>query len=536
MSTPFEPSKLEPILLSSTKFNSGNMLKKLVTILTLSMVLLPTVYAQSLENEESGYLKAVINTEEALEAEKSNIFDASQSFVPDDGQPVSYSWDFGDGNKNEGIEVLHAFKNPGKYNVSLTITSGANTADVEQEIFAYEKLIILITDHTEIKDRVEIIAESAASNGSYIKLIESFGSSTEFISEEILAKKLTEESGTIQKANQILLWTKENAGLNAISRYIQTSQKIAENIAQKTLIIINNNVNSETGRLQRQFALIKPKEIIVAQEAILQQIMEGYDRDQILEDLDKGGYEYNIITAKTGKIRPWNFMSYFLNAMVTSGVPDNTIALLLLLPVIATIVAFMKQVVGITTFGIYTPSIITLSFLVIGLQAGLLTLAVAISVGALLRPALKKVRMLFIPKMAIVITVVTLALFGVLILSNYLGLFNAQFLSVAIFPMLILSTLVEKFISVKSGKGLSSATFLMASTVLVSIIAFFVVGGEIALGLFTLKLDFVKNSLLSYPELVLLFLVINFFLGKWSGLRILEKIRFREVLRHIEEE
>ena len=47
--------------------------------------------------------------------------------------------------------------------------------------------------------------------------------------------------------------------------------------------------------------------------------------------------------------------------------------------------------------------------------------------------------------------------------------------------MLILSTLVEKFVSVKTEKGLSSATILMTSTVVVSILAYFIVGGEIEL-------------------------------------------------------
>lgn len=228
-------------------------------------------------------------------------------------------------------------------------------------------------------------------------------------------------------------------------------------------------------------------------------------------------------------------MSYFVNILINNGIPDNTIALLLLLPVIATIVAFMKQFVGVTTFGIYTPSIITLSFLVIGMHAGLLTLAVAIGMGALMRPLLKKVRMLFIPKMAIVITVVSLTLLLLLISSIYLNLFDAQFLSIAIFPMLILSTLVEKFVSVKTNKGLSSAAALMISTVIVAIIAYFIAGGEINLGFITFKFEFIKSLVLTYPEIVFLLIIVNIILGKWSGLRILEKIRFREVLRHIEE-
>jgi len=207
----------------------------------------------------------------------------------------------------------------------------------------------------------------------------------------------------------------------------------------------------------------------------------------------------------------------------------------LLLPVIATVVAFMRQVVGVTTFGIYTPSIITLSFLVIGLYAGLLTLAIAIFIGAISRQLLKHVRMLYIPKMAIVMTVVSLALLVILIGSTYIGLFNTQFLSIAIFPMLILSTLVEKFVSVKSEKGLSSAAVLMLSTVVVSIIAYIIAGGEVNFGFGNMSFTYVKGLLLSYPELIFVLLVIDVLLGRWAGLRIMERIRFREVLRHIEE-
>ncbi len=511
----------------------------LALLFTLISTISPVFAAEEDEKTEEiapiTYLQAVANTDEAVEMQKSSIFDASQSYIPDADRDIQYDWDFGDGNKNEGVEVLHAYNDPGKHTVILTITDGVETSTIEKEIFAYRKLITLLTDQSEAQERITLIKDFAEKKGVFIKVIESFGSSTEFISEEVLNKKLTEESGILQKSQEIVVWTKENAGLNALSRFIQGNAKKDINFGQKTITIITETISTTSNRIQRQFELINPKDIIVAKEGIIYPLIEGQNEDEFIETLEKGGYEYVRIDAKTGKLRPWNFMSYFVNFLVNQGVPDNTIALLLLLPVIATVVAVMKQLVGVTTFGIYTPSIITLSFLVIGLYAGLLTLLAAVLIGALSLPLLKKVRMLFIPKMAIVISVVSLVLFGILIFSTSIGLFDAQFLSIAIFPMLILSTLVEKFISVKTEKGLSSAAILMSETVIVAIIAYFIAGGEINLGFAVLKMDFVKNMMMNYPEIIFLLLIVNFFLGKWSGVRLLELIRFREVLRHIEE-
>lgn len=515
------------------------MFKKITTIILATFYLALQISAISFaEPIELGLLKGVISTNEAVEIKKSTIFDASQSFLPDPEKGITYSWEFGDGNKNEGIEVLHNYKTPGKYIVKLTISDGKETSEVEAEVFAYSKSAILITDHKEAQDRIELLRKYGEEKGVYLKVIESFGSSTEFISEEVLTKKMNQASEEIKKASQIIVWTKENAGLNALSRYLQNNQKrlATKSLAQKNIIVIESDIDINSNRIQRQFEIIQPKNIIVTQEFAINFLLNTKTDQDFIQALEEGGYEYLVINEKSGKLTPLNFMSYLLSSLITSGVPDNTIALLLLLPIIATVIAFMKQVVGVTTFGIYTPSIITLSFLVIGMYAGLLTLAAAITVGALSRPLLKRIRTLFVPRMAVVITVVSLTLFLILIASNYLGLFDAQFLSIAIFPMLILSTLVEKFVSVRTDKGLTSAVSLMFSTVLVAIIAYFIVGGEINLGFATIKFGFIKNLIMSYPELVLLLIVVNILLGKWSGLRILERIRFREVLRHIEEE
>ena len=509
-----------------------------IALMLLSpIVLLPAFAAEDTEElERQSYLQPDIATANIIEIGKSTIFDASQSFIPDPEINVRYEWEFGDGNKNEGIEVLHAYKEPGWYTATLKLHYGEEIAEAKIDIFVYQKMVVMITDQEEYKDRISIFKNIAQNKGVHLEVVESFGSSTEFISEEILTKKLNEGFRSLQLANEIIIWTKENAGLNALSRFIQNPQRRADtDFSQKIILLVETNIRAKISRTERQFSVIEPKMIIIAKESAIDDLLESADKEEMITKLEERGRNYETIDSKSGKIRPWNFMSYFVNVLIQNGIPDNTIALLLLLPVIATVVAFMRQVIGVTTFGIYTPSIMTLSFLVIGLYAGLLTLAIAIVIGLLSKPLLRQVRMLFIPKMAIVVTLVSLSLLLLLIASIYLNLFDTQFLSIAIFPMLILSTLVEKFVSSKGEKSFSSATAIMLETVLVAIVAFFVAGGEINLGVVAFKMEFVKDLMLNHPEMVFFLILVNILLGKWSGLRVLERVRFREVLRHIEE-
>ncbi|RLE67339.1 MAG: hypothetical protein DRJ45_09675, partial [Thermoprotei archaeon] len=61
--------------------------------------------------------------------------DASGSEDPD-GKIVGYSWDFGDGETTEGIEVKHVFEKPGTYTVNLTVTDedGAKATHKEEVV------------------------------------------------------------------------------------------------------------------------------------------------------------------------------------------------------------------------------------------------------------------------------------------------------------------------------------------------------------------------------------------------------------------
>ena len=208
---------------------------------------------------------------------------------------------------------------------------------------------------------------------------------------------------------------------------------------------------------------------------------------------------------------------------VEQGVPIQTVTLLLMLPIIATLVAFFRQVIGIKAFGIYTPSIITFALLAFdpnGIKYGIAIFVSVILVGMVARLALKQLRLLYLPRVAITLSVVSLAILGILVLAgsqNRTGL-----ASISIFPLLIMITLAEKFVATQIEKGSRVAFILATETLIISIVGYYLVSWTT-----------LTTLLLSFPWIILFTFLINFYLGKWTGLRVTEYFRFHKIFRYL---
>jgi len=133
---------------------------------------------------------------------------------------------------------------------------------------------------------------------------------------------------------------------------------------------------------------LKPEFIVVTSQEAKQAVFSTTNVKSLLERLRDGDIDNKLVglhtTRELSGFRPWNFLSYFVGYMVDGGMPMNTIYLILVLPVIATIIAFFRQVVGFKALGIYTPSIITVSFLVTGLKYGIIIFLITWSVKVIL--------------------------------------------------------------------------------------------------------------------------------------------------------
>ena len=326
----------------------------------------------------------------------------------------------------------------------------------------------------------------------------------------------------IAVTDTIMIWARGSSGLTVLSRFEQTLSGGGAFNNKELVVITDQNLTTMRNIAQGTFRTILPNRIVLTRPEAMWMLFEEASIDVFVEDLETRGIEFTEITEAL-QLTPFNFLSYLISFMVEKGVPSNSLLLILMLPVIVTIVAFLKQVVGLTTMGVYTPSIITLSFIALGIRYGLLIFVLILLFGTLTRLFLRRYRLLYIPRMAILLTIVSLTILGVMFLGAYFDI--SQLVSISVFPMLIMSTMVEKFVSVQGDRGFRSAVTMISATTFVSIICYYVA-----------EWAFLKTMIFGHPELIFVFLVVNVVLARWTGLRLLEYVRFREIFRYSEEE
>lgn len=504
------------------------MLKRFLYALVLFAFLAPQALAFSLpiaadEDVElsSEYpITAAISANDSVGVNRSIIFDASGTASTDTEDNLTYEWFFGDGNRQQGIEVVHSYAHPGEYEVNLIVRDSlGNQASKLHDVFVYENSFVLVTNVEDEAERLTALVDSAQEQFVYINLIDAYSSDSEFLEEEQLKSAMTEHRNELSSSDTIVVWTNGSSGLTVFSQ-VQQSLSDEDFFSGKDIVFVSDqDFGSLANIASGVYDTVQPDRIVLTRSEAVWALLEI--EDDFVGLLEERGIQYEVVDDKL-HLRPWNILSFFVNSMVDLGVPSNTIRLVLMLPVIVTIVAFMKQVVGLTTLGVYTPSILALSFIALDLEFGLLILLAILFIGTITRLFLRRYRLMYIPRMAIVLTFVSLTILFLLFIG---ALFDVSTVAgIAVFPMLIMSTMVEKFISIQSGKGLRSALTLVGEAVLVAILAYFVA-----------EWDALKVIVMGHPEVILLFLLVNVILARWSGLRLMEYVRFREIIRHAEE-
>ncbi len=214
-------------------------------------------------------------------------------------------------------------------------------------------------------------------------------------------------------------------------------------------------------------------------------------------------------------------MSPLILQIINFGVPEHTLVLLLMLPVVATFITFAREVIGVRGFGIYITLIIAYAFVATQLQYGIVIFLVVVLAGTLMRHFLRKVRILYLPRMAIILTFVALAVFLMFLLGSYLNIEGLQMIS--IFPILIMTLVGERFVAAQIEKGPKTAIFMTFETLILAIISYFII-----------EWTWLQQILLQWPiTSFIVLLLINFGLGKWTGFRISEYFRFRELIDYL---
>ncbi len=194
---------------------------------------------------------------------------------------------------------------------------------------------------------------------------------------------------------------------------------------------------------------------------------------------------------------------------------QQTFRILLLVPIGALLICILRNIIGFPTFGIFMPVLMALSFRNTGLIYGLSIFAGVILVGYAARRFLDRLRLLLVPRMSVLLTLVIVCFTLLALFGNKFGL--RQVMAVGLLPFVILVMTIERFFVVVEEHGIRTALQTSAGSAAVAFITYLIISSE------TLQLTF-----FIYPELLLSIGALQILIGRYTGYRLSELFRFRE--------
>jgi hypothetical protein len=188
-----------------------------------------------------------------------------------------------------------------------------------------------------------------------------------------------------------------------------------------------------------------------------------------------------------------------------------------MIPIGALVIVIFRNVIGIETFGTFLPALIATAARETGIFWGLVGFMTIILIAAVVRKFLDWLGLLHSPKMAIMLTFVVISLLLFTVLGVKLELFD--FAHITLFPIAVLAITAERFAIIETEEGLWKAIKLSFTTMIVIVAAYSVMTAL-----------FMQSLFVAFPELLLVIIALNLWIGKWMGIRLTEFIRFRKLI------
>ncbi|WP_101759824.1 inactive transglutaminase family protein [Oceanicoccus sp. KOV_DT_Chl] len=190
---------------------------------------------------------------------------------------------------------------------------------------------------------------------------------------------------------------------------------------------------------------------------------------------------------------------------------------ILLIPVGTLFVIFMRVVIGMRTAGTFMPVLLAIAFIQTTLLSGVLIFLLILTIGLWVRTYLSRLDLLLVSRIAAVVVIVVGLMALISIVSYKLGI--EQALTVTFFPMIIIAWTIEHMSILWEDDGPMEAVIQTAGSLFVAIICYGAMTNH-----------YLKHWMFNFPELLLVLLGLIIILGHYTGYRVSELIRFRNMV------
>lgn len=203
--------------------------------------------------------------------------------------------------------------------------------------------------------------------------------------------------------------------------------------------------------------------------------------------------------------------------MALTGLDEKMTGVFLMFPIAALIIVFLRNVIGVQTFGTFMPMLVAAACVQTGLLTGLLVFGGVVGFALLGQAWLGRYKLLKVPRLAAIISLVTLLF---IVLLFYFGRqTDLEFGVLALFPIVIIAFLAERINTMVAEANLRGMLISGVGTV-TAITCCYVAFSSVTL----------QGLIALLPELLLFVLALQIAAGRWTGMRLLEYLRFRTIL------
>lgn len=176
----------------------------------------------------------------------------------------------------------------------------------------------------------------------------------------------------------------------------------------------------------------------------------------------------------------------------------------------------LRNIVGLRGVGTFMPVLIALAFRETQLLWGLVLFSVVLSAGLLVRLYFEHLKLLLVSRLAAILMFVILLMAIITVVSNKLDFERG--LSVALFPLVILTMTIERISVVWDERGPAEAIKIAVMSLVIAAICYLFMSAPP-----------VQYVFFAFPELVLVVMAVTLLIGRYTGYRLTELFRFREL-------
>lgn len=221
--------------------------------------------------------------------------------------------------------------------------------------------------------------------------------------------------------------------------------------------------------------------------------------------------ESALIEAKTSALKD-DYLDLGLYSLPLAE--QNMFKGILLLPIGALVVVFLRVMVGLKCSGTFMPILIATSFIQTELVNGLVGFVLIVSIGLLIRSYLSKLNLLLVSRISTVVIVVI----GIIVLSTVLAfrLGLTEALTITFFPMIIMAWTIERMSILWEEEGGKEVFIQGGGSLLVAVIAYLLMDNAL-----------IRHWVFNFLGVHLLIMAAILLMGQYTGYRLLELRRFK---------